>query len=518
MKKQELQRLAKMEEKILQIAAEEGMDIGEKGIIFEVVPPRRMIEGMAYGFPTNISHWTFGRDFDQIRTIYEYTGAGIPYEQVWNYETPVAFIDISNPFALKVLTMSHVVGHVDFFRRNIYSRHGRSLSDIAEEARLAAERFRRYESKYGKERVEAIIDAGMSLRWHQPKDLLAEEPSDADARAYDIALVHEKIKYVQSRAREIGKERAEQEIQELERERERLQHRTPPRPVYDILRYVIEHAPRLRNFERDVLTVLLHQSRSLAQNRATKMLNEGWATYGHVRIMRQLFAKGLLSADEHSVFVNFHNKVTQQSKASLNVYNVGPAFYEYAEMLYDKGRFGREYDECLNPEEKARWDTGAMKGREKIFQISGSYTDHVAIMEFFTPEFIRALELYIYEARLNRDTGDIEYVIVQKDPEVIRRGLMQAHSFYGMPSVKVVDGNYGGRGELHLKHEFLGLELEDQYTRGTLQNAYYAWRRPVHLETVANNQQIVYTYDGKQISINNGKFSASAVGDGLVEL
>mgnify|MGYP001578885220 FL=1 len=164
MKKQELARLAKMEEQILRIAEEEGLNIGEKGIIFEVVPPRRMIEGMAYMFPVNFSHWSFGRDFDQYRTIYEHSGGGIPYEQVWNFEMPKALLVDTNPFALNVLGMAHVVYHVDFFRRNAYTSHGRSFSDIAEEARFAAERFRRYESRYGKDKVEAILDAGMSLR------------------------------------------------------------------------------------------------------------------------------------------------------------------------------------------------------------------------------------------------------------------------------------------------------------------------------------------------------------------
>src|SRR3989344_8638725 len=164
----ELLRMNAIERRIKEIAEEFGLSTTD--IDFEVVSARRMIEAMAYHFPTNISHWSYGRDYDRIRTIYEHTGGGIPYEVVWNFERPRAYLVANNPFALNVLTIAHVFGHVDFFLRNKYLQHGRSFADIAEEARHAAVKFRAYEDSYGKDAVEKIIDAGMSLQWHQNLD------------------------------------------------------------------------------------------------------------------------------------------------------------------------------------------------------------------------------------------------------------------------------------------------------------------------------------------------------------
>src|SRR3989344_2090196 len=168
MNKQELQRLIDLEKAIKKIAEEEGLLTTE--INFEIASSQQVMEGMAYNFPINFSHWSFGRDYDRHRTIYEHLGAGLPYEQVWNFEKPRALLVETNPFALQALVIAHVYGHVDFFLANRFSRHGRSFSDVAEEARKSADRFRKYEEKHGVEAVERMIEAAFSIQWHQHPD------------------------------------------------------------------------------------------------------------------------------------------------------------------------------------------------------------------------------------------------------------------------------------------------------------------------------------------------------------
>ena len=126
MTSQELERLRALEQRIGEIA--KGFGLATVPIDFEVVPAQRMFEAMAYGFPTNFSHWTFGRDYEQQRTVDEHTGGGIPYEVVWNYEVPRAFLVETNPFALNVLVIAHVYGHVDFFLKNHFLQKGRIFS------------------------------------------------------------------------------------------------------------------------------------------------------------------------------------------------------------------------------------------------------------------------------------------------------------------------------------------------------------------------------------------------------
>ena len=491
----ELLRMNAIERRIKEIAEE--CELSTTDIDFEVVSARRMIEAMAYHFPTNISHWSYGRDYDRIRTIYEHTGGGIPYEVVWNFDRPRAYLVASNPFALNVLTVAHVYGHVDFFLRNKYLQHGRSFGDIAEEARHAATQFRDYEDQYGKEMVERVIDAGMAIQWHQNLDPFYEEQDEEMVRAYLMRAERDRLVALQNLSKTAQKA-SENEKKAIETRLKALRRKTPPEPVFDILKYVVDRAPLLEDWERKILRFIRNQARSLAPNRRTQLLNEGWATYWHARIMRRLFDEGLLTSEEHGVYLEFHAKVTQANKADLNVYCVGPAIYEYVKSLWDKGQFGKEYEECVDPAKKERWDTKAMKGTGKIFEVSECYTSRMAAEEFFTPEFIHSQKLYIYEAERDEKTGEIVYKIATRDPEVIRAGFKNIYALFDMPTVAVIDGNYNDRGELYLRHHYDGKDLHPSYRNGVLSHLYYLWRRPVYLESAVESKAKMFSYDGSK--------------------
>lgn len=500
MNAKELKRLQTLERRIHEIAKESGLITTE--IDFEIVSARRMLEAMSYRFPNNISHWTFGRDFDKNRTIYDYTGGGIPYEAVWNFERPRALLVVNNPFALNVMVIAHVYGHVDFFLGSEYLKRGRAFSDIAEEVRYAAERFRGYESKYGATAVEEIIDAAMSIQWQQPADPFLDEPNDNDARVYCIKLEQERIKYTQAHIHEIGKEKAKKEIDVAEKHLKSLEYATPPTPVYDLLKYLIECAPCLQQWERDILSVIRNQARALAPIMRTKILDEGWATYWHTRIMRQLFSEGLLTQEEHGVFTDFHAKVTQASKASFNVYNIGLAFFEDVEERFNAGCFGKEYEECDDLVKKSRWNTGVMKGKEKIFSIRTSYTDRMAVEELFTDEFIRERELYLYDSHVWESTGEKIFYVAEKRPSVIRQVIKAMVTSYGILPIAIANGDYNRQGILLLRHDYNGTPLDEVYAKGTLEHIYCIWQRPVYLKTMDDNNPIMYQFDGKNHIMN----------------
>ncbi len=497
MKKVELERLQQIEQRVRVIAEECGLLTTD--IAFEIVPAQRMLEGMAYGFPTNFSHWSFGRDYDKYRTIYEHTGHGIPYEQVWNFEMPRALIVETNPFALNVTTIAHVYGHVDYFLGSRYLQHGRSFSDVAEEARNAASRFKEYEARYGKGEVERTIDAGMSIQWQQhPDPFCDEELDDEVARDRLMTMAQAKFERAKDFYSQFRKQETAEEIASAEKHLKRLMQRTPPQPMYDLLGYIIRYSPVLKQWQRDVLTVIRNQTRALAPNRRTKMLDEGWATYWHVHIMRRLFAEGLLTPEEHGIFADFHSRVTQEHKMSFNWYRIGLALFEHIKERWDKGQFGRAYEECSNPGKKAEWDVNIGKGAEKTFEVRSFYSDRMAIEEFFTDDFIRQMSLYFYDEALDPSNGDTIYRIVEDRPGVIRNILKQSFSLYGIQPIVLQDANYNRRQEFYLVHEYSGTELEPRYRDGTMEHLYYLWGRDVYLETAIDNKQVVHIFNGEK--------------------
>lgn len=493
MKKQEVERLIKLEERIKEIAEEEGLLTTE--IDFEVTTAQRVLEGMAYKFPINFSHWTFGRDYEKYRTIYEHTGAGIPYEQVWNFDRPKAFLVETNPFALNVMIIAHVYGHIDFFLANRYLKHGRSFSNIAKEARNASKRFKDYEARYGQKDVEKIIDAGMSIQWHQDPDPFFEEQDEAVVRERLMAIERARLERFEDVKSKFKKSETSDEINKIERRLEKLSVKTPPEPTYDLLNYIINKSPKpLKPWMVDVLTVIRNQARSLAPNRKTKGLNEGWASYWHVRIMRQLFKEGLITSKEHGIFNDFHSGVTRENKTGFNWYRIYLALFENIEERWDKGQYGREYEEEKNISKRTRWDTAVGLGNKKIFEVRSSYSDRMAVEEFFTDEFIHEQQLYLWMG-LPTENGGIIYVIAEDGPEVIREILKNQFTYYGIPIIKIDNGNYNSQNHLLLKHSWNGYELDQKYMNATLEKINYLWGKKVFLETRINGKDAIITFD-----------------------
>ncbi|MFY9457929.1 MAG: SpoVR family protein [Candidatus Spechtbacterales bacterium] len=507
MKKKDLERLKRLEVRIREIC--EDMGLLTTDIMFEIVPAQRVLEGMSYNFPTNFSHWSFGRDFERNRTIYEHTGHGIAYEQVWNFDVPKAFLVETNPFALNVLILAHVYGHVDFFLSNRYCQHGRSFADIADEARNAAGRFQGYTGRYGLDEVEQIIDAGMSIQWHQDLDPFAQEVPEEELRERLIAIERARIERPKTVGGEFRKPQTPEEIKAIEKGLRELMFRTPPQAEYDLLRYIKAHSPKpLRPMAVDILSVIRNQARALSPNGRTKLLNEGWATYVHVHVMRQLFDEGLLTPEEHGVFNRFHSGVLRENKKSLNWYRVGFGIYEYVKEQWDRGRFGKEFEECEDPHKRAYWDTKAGLGEEKIFEVRAHCSDRMAVELYFRDEFIHEQALYIYQEKVDQETGEILDVVVESRPEVIRTILKRSMTLYGTPIIYVKDGNYKDNRELYLVHvtdSKTFSELNPRYERGALEKIHFLWGRPVHIETIEiiegeppSVRRILDTYDGKQ--------------------
>lgn len=493
MTKQELQRLIDLEPRIREIAEEFGLLTTD--ILFEVVPAQRVLEGMSYMFPTNFSHWTFGRDYEKNRTIYEHTGAGIPYEQVWNFDKPRAFLVETNPFALNVTILAHVFGHVDYFLGNKYLQHGRSYSNIAEEARNAAKRFAEYEERYGQKEVEKTIDAGMSIMWHQNPDPFFEEQDEDVVREQLVVLERAKLERFKDIKSEFKRPDTADEARQIEKNLERLLVRTPPEPIYDLIQYITKKSPKpLKPWQIDIMTVLRNQARCLNPNRRTKGLDEGWATYWHVRIMRRLFEEGLLTPEEHGVFNHFHAGVTQESKRSFNWYRIFSALFEDIKERWDKGQFGRDYEDEQNYHKRTTWNTGLGLGTEKIFEVRSFYSDRMAVEELFTNEFIRGQQLFIWLG-LPREDGGIDYVIAEDNPDIIRGQIKGMLTSYGMPLITIEDGNHNGQHHLRMKHIWTGYELDTQYLNATLGKIHYLWDKKVFLETRINGQDTTITYD-----------------------
>ncbi|HZG69487.1 MAG TPA: SpoVR family protein, partial [Herpetosiphonaceae bacterium] len=215
-------------------------------------------------------------------------------------------------------------------------------------------------------------------------------------------------------------------------------------------------------------------------------------SFWHSQIMTQKAAR----ASEIVDFAEHHSGVVATSPGRLNPYKLGLELLRDIEERWNKGKFGKDWEECDDLEAKRSWDRRTGLGREKLFEVRRFHNDITFIDEFLTPEF--ALEQKLFTFQYNRDT-DL-YEIASREFAEIKKKLLYRLTNFGQPFIYVEDGNYGNRGELYLRHRHEGIDLRLDYARDTLRNLHKIWTRPVFLETIIDDKKRLLGFDGRDYS------------------
>ena len=207
-----------------------------------------------------------------------------------------------------------------------------------------------------------------------------------------------------------------------------------------------------------------------------------------------LMTKHFLDASEVIDYADHHSGTVHMPPGNFNPYKIGIELFRDIEDRWNKGKFGKEYDEADTLGAKKKWDRGLGQGREKIFEVRRVYNDVNFIDEFMTPEFIEKHKFYQY----GRDPHTGQLRILSRDPQRIKQTMLYHLTNMGQPFIYVVDGNYCNRGELYLAHKHNGLDIEIKYAVETLKNLHKIWQRPVHLQARIDDDMILFSYAGDQ--------------------
>jgi stage V sporulation protein R len=472
-----------------------GLDFYET--IFEVLDAEDLNEVAAYGgFPTRYPHWSFGMSFEQLKKGYDY-GLSKIYEMVINNDPCYAYLMRCNHTLDQKLVMAHVYGHCDFFKNNAYFAHtNRKMMD--EMANHGA-RLRRYAEKYGEDEVETFVDRCMSI------DDLIDVHSTAIRRREEVSRYDftpkseddDELKPTRFKSKDYMDDyiNPRSTLKAEEEDRRKLKEQSaknfPERPEKDVLLFLIDHAP-LRPWQRDVIEIIRDEAYYFAPQAQTKIINEGWASYWHSTIMTQ---KGL-APSEVIDYADHHSGTMATHGARLNPYKLGIELLRDIEQRWNTGKFGKEYDDCDNLQDRRKWDKQLGLGRQKIFEVRRIHNDITFIDTFLTPEF--CVEHNLFSFAFQEQMG--QYVIESRDFEKIKERLLGSLTNYGKPWIYVVDANYHNRGELLLRHRHSGADLQLDQAKDTLANIQFIWTRPVHLQTVADGKPTLLSFDGSEHS------------------
>ena len=174
-----------------------------------------------------------------------------------------------------------------------------------------------------------------------------------------------------------------------------------------------------------------------------------------------LMTKHFVEAKEMIDYADHHSGTVHMPPGNFNPYKIGIELFRDIEDRWNKGKFGKEYEEADKLGEKKKWDKGLGQGREKIFEVRRVYNDVNFIDEFMTPEFIEKHKFYQY----GRDPHTGQLRIISRDPQRIKQTMLYHLTNMGQPFIYVVDGNYCNRGELYLAQQTQRPGHRDQVRR-----------------------------------------------------
>src|SRR5690606_19038702 len=152
--------------------------------------------------------------------------------------------------------------------------------------------------------------------------------------------------------------------------RKKKEGKFPGERVQDVLGFLIENAP-LETWERAILTIIRDEAYYFLPQMQTKIMNEGWASYWHSRLMTERVCDSTEILD----YADNNAAVMATSAGRLNPYKLGVELFRSIEDRWNKGHFGVEWENIDNLDRKTSWDQRLGLGRQKIFEVRSLYND-----------------------------------------------------------------------------------------------------------------------------------------------
>jgi stage V sporulation protein R len=458
--------------RIAELVAESGLDPYPQE--FEICDYEQMLSYMVYsGMPSHYPHWSYGKAYEKLKTLYDYGLSGLPYEMVINSNPCIAYLMRDNSIALQVITIAHVYGHNDFFKNNFTFKSIRAEFTI-ETFKTHANRVRCYieDPSIGLERVEHILDAAHALSLQCRRNLAIRKQTEEEQREAKLNESKPSHDAFQSIHR-----RQEWNPPDLAK--------IPLYPEEDILLFIRDHNPRLAEWEKDLLTIVHEQAQYFIPQIETKIMNEGWASFWHKRILDTLDLPQNLKME----FIVRHAQVLSPVPGGINPYHVGIKIWEDIEKRWSETR--PEKDSDSKPKRKP--------AKEKLFEVREVERDTSFLRRYLTADLVRELNLFEYQSR-----GDEQVVSRVADDDgwrSIKDTLIQNVGTGTIPVIKVEDADYNQNRTLFLRHSHDGRDLQLEYAEKTLQYLRQLWGWDVALETVINEKKSLLCFSGDKLII-----------------
>ncbi|MBX3642214.1 MAG: SpoVR family protein [Rubrivivax sp.] len=412
----------------------------------EIITAEQMMDAYAsVGMPVNYRHWSYGKEFIATEKNYKRGHMGLAYEIVINSNPCISYLMEENTMAMQALVIAHAAyGHNSFFKGNYLFRMWTDAASIIDYLVYAKNYVAKCEEKYGLDTVEEFLDSCHALqnhgvdRYRRPsRKSLAQELADArDREAYAQAQVNDMWRTLPRRA---DKDTAEKEHK-----------RFPEEPQENLLYFIEKNAPLLEPWQREIVRIVRKVAQYFYPQRQTQVMNEGWATFWHHRLLNQMYDDGFLTDGVMIEWLTSHTNVVYQPPVGHRAYSgINPYALGFA-MYTDLKRI------CEDPtDEDRQWfpEIAGTPWLPALDQAMRNYKDESFVGQFLSPKLMRELRLFAIVDDEKEEELEVSAIHDESGYRRVREALSRQYDLGSRePNIQVWNVNLRGDRSLTLRH------------------------------------------------------------------
>ncbi len=451
----------------------------------EVITAEQMLDAYtSTGMPLMYRHWSFGKQFAQESIGYKRGMRSLAYELVINSNPCISYVMEENSATMQTLVLAHAAfGHNHFFKNNYLFRQWTNADTILDYLAFAKDYVKECEERHGMEAVESVMDAAHALMRQgvsrQPKIPVSSKSTRIEKRR-KRRKAHQEATYddlwrTLPRPKNPARGADEAELQGGG-ETEGL-----GLPEENVLYFLEKHAPRLKDWQRELLRIVRMLAQYFYPQRQTKMMNEGCATFVHYEIMNRMYERGLLTEGSMLEMLHLHSSVVMQPPfydrrfSGINPYALGFAMMRDIQRICEDPT---DEDKDWFPEFAGNGDAmGTLK------DAWANYRDESFILQFLSPTVIRDFKLFALHDESDEPEVEVTAIHNEVGYRETRRCLARHYDASEQdPDIRITDADLSGTRRLTLTHYVRdGRLLGKQDCERTLQHLAQLWGHRVKL-------------------------------------
>ena len=444
----------------------------------EIITAEQMMDAYAsVGMPVNYRHWSYGKEFIATEKNYKRGHMGLAYEIVINSNPCISYLMEENTMAMQALVIAHAAyGHNSFFKGNYLFRMWTDAGSIIDYLVYAKNYIADCEERHGLDAVEAFLDSCHALahhgvdRYRRPtrKSLAQELAARKEREAHAQQQVNDLWRTLPRRAEKADDSHAAR--------------RFPEEPQENLLYFIEKNAPLLEPWQREIVRIVRKIAQYFYPQRQSQVMNEGWATFWHYRLLNTMYDEGWLTDGVMIEWLKSHTNVVYQPRvgdrgySGLNPYALGFAMYTDIKRI------------CEAPtDEDRQWfpEIAGTPWLPALDQAMRNFKDESFIGQYLSPKLMRDLRLFAIHDDEKKSEIEVAAIHDEAGYRRVRELLSQQYDLGSRePNIQVWNVNLRGDRSLTLRHfQHKDRPLADSANE-VLKHVARLWGFAVHLESV----------------------------------